>query len=242
MTNSGQGNKFNINIGQVTGGDVQVGDRTYHGTQTTTPSSSQQSAPSGVNPSIPKRTILLLAASPTDQARLRLDVEVREINQGLRLGQQRDQFNLQQRWAIRPDDLRRALLDFQPQILHFCGHGEGTAGLVLEGQSGTSKLISTEALASLFQQFANRGLECIILNACYSDVQATAIAQHIPYVIGMNSAIGDTAAVKFSVGFYDALGAGWSYPDAYKLGCNAIALEGIAQDAIPVLKALLENT
>lgn len=231
MTNPEQANKFNISIGQVTGGDIQVGDRTYQGTQ-----------PSSISPSfnVPKRTILLLAASPTDQARLRLDIEAREIEQGLQRGQQRDQFTLQQRWAIRPDDLRRALLDFQPQILHFCGHGGGTEGLVLETADGKTKLVSTEALVNLFQQFSSRGLECIVMNACYSEVQATAIAQYIPYVIGMNNAIGDTAAVKFSVGFYDALGAGWTYPDAYQLGCNAIALEGIAQDLIPVMKSPTE--
>jgi hypothetical protein len=76
----------------------------------------------------------------------------------------------------------------------------------------------------------------VVLNACYSEVQAEAIAQHIPFVIGMNDAIGDIAAVKFSVGFYDALGAGWSYPEAYQLGCNAIALTASSQSLIPVLK------
>jgi CHAT domain-containing protein len=230
MTNPEPSNKFNINIGQVTGGDIQVGDRTYLSQPNPAPS---ESAPSPA----PKRTILLLASSPADQTRLRLDTEVREIDQGLRLSQQRSQFDLQQRWAVRPDDLRRALLDMQPQIVHFCGHGEGAAGLVLEDESGNAKLVSTPALTSLFQLFSNRGLECVVLNACYSEVQAEAIAQHIPFVIGMNDAIGDIAAVKFSVGFYDALGAGWSYPEAYELGCNAIALTGSSQDSIPVLKS-----
>jgi hypothetical protein len=228
MTNPEPGNKFNINIGQVTGGEIQIGDRTY----TAQPANIPQPAP----PSAEKKRILILAASPADQTRLRLDTEVREIDQGLRLGQQRSQFELQQRWAVRPDDLRRALLDLQPQVVHFCGHGEGAAGLVLEDELGKAKLVSTAALTSLFQLFSSRGLECVVLNACYSEVQAEAIAQHIPYVIGMNDAIGDTAAVKFSVGFYDALGAGWSYPEAYRLGCNAIALAGISQDSIPILK------
>jgi hypothetical protein len=35
-----------------------------------------------------------------------------------------------------------------------------------------------------------------------SQVQAEAIAQYIPYVIGMNQAIGDKAAIEFAVGFY----------------------------------------
>jgi hypothetical protein len=51
----------------------------------------------------------------------------------------------------------------------------------------------------------------LILNACFSEVQADAISQHIKYVIGMNKAIGDTAAIEFSIGFYDALGAGETY-------------------------------
>jgi CHAT domain/Effector-associated domain 10 len=225
-TNAEQSSKFNINIGQVTGGDIHVGDRTYHAPspQPPTPSSSS------------KRTILFLASSPVNQARLRLDIELREIDHGLRLGQHREQFELKQRWAVRPDDLRRSLLDDQPQILHFSGHGEGNDGLILENQQGQAQAVPTQALANLFALFASRGLECVILNACYSEVQASAIAQHIPYVIGMNAAIGDKAAIQFAIGFYDALGAGWTYADAYHMGCNAIALEGIAQASIPVLK------
>jgi hypothetical protein len=48
-----------------------------------------------------KRTILFLASSPINGARLRLDVEMREIDNGLRLAQQRDRFVIEQRWAVR---------------------------------------------------------------------------------------------------------------------------------------------
>lgn len=34
-------------------------------------------------------------------------------------------------------------------------------------------------------------LECVVLNACYSKVQAKAIAKYILYIIGMQQAIGD---------------------------------------------------
>ncbi len=181
------------------------------------------------------KTILILASSPVDEARLRLDKEVREIDEGLRRSQKRDQFRLEKRGAIRTDDIRRALLDTRPQIVHFCGHGAGDEGLVIEDEEGKSKLVSTEALASLFELFAE-DVECVLLNACLSEVQANAIVQHINYVIGMSDSVGDTAAIKFATGFYDALGAGKSIEIAYKFGCNAIQLENIAEHLTPKLK------
>lgn len=57
-----------------------------------------------------------------------------------------------------------------------------------------------------------------VLNACYSEAQAKAIARHIDYVIGMQQAIGDTAAIAFSAGFYQALGDGRNIEEAYKMG------------------------
>jgi hypothetical protein len=82
--------------------------------------------------------------------------------------------------------------------------------------------------------FADK-LNCVVLNGCYSDVQAQVIAKHIPHVIGMNKAIGDKAAIAFAVGFYDALGAGRGVEFAFKMGCAAIQMEGIAEHLTPVL-------
>ncbi len=181
------------------------------------------------------QTILFLGANPQDTGRLRLDQELRDITAGLERSQQRDQFNLKQRWAVRPRDIQRAMLDERPQIVHFSGHGEGEAGLVFEDEIGNSKLVDGAALAGLFELFADQ-LHCVVLNGCYSEVQAKAIGQHIPYVIGMNQAIGDRAALAFSVGFYDALGAGRDIEFAFKLGCAAISLEGIIDEHLtPVL-------
>jgi hypothetical protein len=181
------------------------------------------------------KKILVLASSPVNEARLRLDKEVREIDEGLRRANKRDQFKFEQRWAIRTDDLRRALLDIEPQIVHFSGHGAGDDGIVVEDDNGNSKLVTTEALSSLFELCADH-VECVLLNACYSEIQADAIAQHINYVIGMSQAIGDTAAIKFAMGFYDALGAGKSIETAYKFGCNAIQLENIPEHLTPQIK------
>jgi uncharacterized protein YjbI with pentapeptide repeats len=183
----------------------------------------------------PVRKILILTANPKNTSKLRLDAEVREIQTGLERSKKRDQFEIITKWAVRPEDLRRALLDHEPQIVHFSGHGVATEGLALENETGQTQMVSTAALASLFEVFKDK-VECVLLNACYSVEQAEAIRQYIPYVIGMNHEIGDRAALEFAVGFYDALGAGCSIDDAFKLGCVSIDLEGIPESQIPVLK------
>ena len=184
------------------------------------------------NPEV--KAILFLTANPKDTGRLRLDQELRDIAEGLQRAQQRDHFTLEQRWAVRPRDIQRAMLDVNPQIVHFSGHGAGEQGLLFEDELGNAKLVDGAALAGLFELFADQ-IQCVVLNGCYSDVQAQAIAHHIPYVIGMNQEIGDRAAIAFAVGFYDALGAGRPIEFAYKLGCSAIRLEGVAEHLTPVL-------
>jgi len=67
-------------------------------------------------------------------------------------------------------------------------------------------------------------------------VQASAIARHIPYVIGMNQAVGDQAAREFAVNFYDTLAAGESIEFGYKLGCVSISMAGMPEELTPVLK------
>ncbi len=154
------------------------------------------------------KTILILAANPASTTRLRLDAEVRSIEEGLQLASKGGQFRLVQKGAVRLRDFYRAILEHKPQIVHFCGHGTGVDGIVLEDDTGQPTLVDQEVLSRLFKLFAVKGVECVVLNACYSQVQAEAISQYIKNVIGMNQTIGDKAAIAFAVAFYDALGAG----------------------------------
>lgn len=178
--------------------------------------------------------ILLLAANPKNTNSLRLDEEIREIEEGLTRSKERDNIKLTQRLAVHGRDIQRSILDVSPQIIHFSGHGSGEEGLVLEDETGKAKFVDSRALAGLFQLF-NEQLDCVVLNACYSEVQAKAIAEHINYVIGMSQAIGDKAAIEFAVGFYDAIGAGKTIEFAYKFGCVAIQLAGISEENTPKL-------
>ncbi len=181
------------------------------------------------------QTILILTANPKDTSRLRLDQEVRDIEEGLQRAKNREQFVVESKFAVRPRDIQRAMLNINPSIVHFSGHGTGDEGLVFEDETGSTKLVDGEALAGLFELFAET-VKCVVLNGCYSEVQALAIAQHINYVIGMKQAIGDKAAIEFAVGFYDALGAGRDVEFAHKLGCAAIRLAGVPEQLTPILK------
>lgn len=170
------------------------------------------------------KKILILASNPKETHNLDLDREIREIRQGLRQLSNRDEYDIETRGAVRPVDLRRAMLEVDPHIVHFCGHGNGEDGLFLEDDKGQSRPVSSDALAKLFAVFEQQ-VECIILNACYSEIQADALVQHINYVVGMKQEIPDEAAIAFSLGFYEAIGANRSIEEAYQLGCSAIQMD-----------------
>ncbi len=166
------------------------------------------------------KTILILTANPRGTTPLALETEVREIRESLRLSSQGDRWTLEHRTAVRWKDVRRELEEIRPEIVHFSGHGTGAEGLVLEGDDSSSHLISADALKRCFALFS---VDCVVLNACYAQVQAEAIHAHVPCVIGMNRAIGDRAARRFAEAFYDGIGAGRAYPEAFQLGLSGIA-------------------
>ena len=172
-------------------------------------------------PSIIK--ILFISANPLDTARLQVDKEQREIDHELRLSRARDRFDLIVADAARPDDLQQAMLDHEPQVVHFSGHGSNE-GVILEDEHGLPKLVSATALASLFKLFKGK-VQCVVLNACYSEAQAKAIGQHVPYVIGMHSEVPDGTALQFATGFYKGIAAGKSIEFAFDLGVNAVQME-----------------
>ena len=172
------------------------------------------------------KKILVLAINPKDTARLRLDEEVRQVKEALKLADDRAQFEVASEWAVRSGDLHRHLLHHKPQIVHFSGHGVGEKGLATEDKNGRTRLVSTATLDRLFRLCS--GIECVLLNACHSGAQVEAIAKHVNCVIGMNQAIGDAAAIRFAEGFYDGLGYGRGYAEAFEFGLLAIEEEEIA--------------
>ena len=166
------------------------------------------------------KKILILVSNPKGTSNLNLLPEIRDLQEALQRSLHREGFSAEWRIAKTEKDLRRYIMDIRPHILHFCGHGTAQ-GLVLEDATGTAKVVANDVLTDLLQIFSDR-IECVLLNACYTESLAEQLSQHLNYTIGMNQAVTDDAAIAFSEGFYDAVGAGESYEWAFSVGKNAV--------------------
>jgi hypothetical protein len=182
------------------------------------------------------KTILMLSANPMTTQRLPSDKEIREGEESILRAKFRERFDFHAKLAVGFREFSRALLEHNPQIVHFTGHGTKD-GILVEGEMGLAVPIAPKALSELFSLFTEQ-VECVILNSCYSAPQAAAISKHIDYVVGMRKEIKDKASIEFAIGFYDALGAGRTIEDAFSFGRIGIVQKypDLDEHQIPILK------
>lgn len=157
-----------------------------------------------------KQKILFLAANPTDQASLQTDKEYRIISERMRRNEYYELLHPQ--FALTIENLLIAM-NQKPQIVHFAGHGE-QQGIIITNAQNQHKLMPTRALRRLFRQH-KEGIQLILLNSCYSEAQAKVLSELGMYVIGMNNAAEDNAALDFAAGLYIGLSEGKDVERAY---------------------------
>ena len=160
--------------------------------------------------------ILFLGANPSDTTQLELPKEAQAIDDRLRNTELRDQFKIEQQWEPKAQQIPGKIMRFNPTIVHFSGHGSKCGNLVFVDEDNIAREADTESIAEIFR-LINETVRCVVLNACYSNKQAAAIAEHVEIVIGMSQAIGDKDAIQFSSSFYEALGYGKSFQKAFEL-------------------------
>jgi CHAT domain len=191
--------------------------------------------------------LLYLAANPATTSQLRLDKEIKIIDSALRAPGLQEHFKLEQCWAASERDIQESLLRYQPDIVHFSGHGSSTGRLVLErdpdlpGRTGSRPGLDLEAddkavlgLARLFGSARGR-IRCAVLNACHSETSARALAEQIDCVVGMSTAVEDQAAIRFSWAFYHGLASGLSVKNAFDLATAQLLLGGFNTESAPKL-------
>ena len=161
-------------------------------------------------------TILILAANPPETDRLNLESEQRTIEDIRLKSPLRDTFTITTASAAQWEDLQHHLTTVQARIVHYIGHGEGDKGLMMAREGGGVQAVMSDRLALLFKLFPC--VDCVVLNACHTEVQAIEIHKHVSCVIGMSQKMGDKSAREFSAAFYGSIFAGGSYARAFELG------------------------
>ncbi len=196
--------------------------------------SSENSQPklAQIVPEDKKCDILVLAANPIGTDRLQLEEEANRIRLRSQEGEVGKNYIVKVEIAVQVEELSKYLLQYQPLILHFSGHGSPSGEIILNNSQGQAQSVSPEALAELLAVLQGR-IECVVLNACFSLEKADALADKVSCVVGMSKEIGDRSAVTFAAGFYRGLGFGRGYYSAFELGRNEIKLLNLPDSAVP---------
>jgi hypothetical protein len=80
-----------------------------------------------------------------------------------------------------------------------------------------------------------REVRCVIVNACTTERLAQALTAVVPCVIGMRHPVGDQSAVRFSIGFYQALAAGMPVDTAFDTGLSQLMMTPKGDDPLAPL-------
>jgi hypothetical protein len=158
--------------------------------------------------------ILFLSANPWTTSRILVDEEAREIFERIQEGPFRARFELRNHVATRPNDLQKLLLFYRPHIVHFSGHGNKKQKLIFGGAPGRGKTVDRQGLVELLALYSTH-LRLVLLNACFTKIQARLISEVIDYAVGTGKGIGDRGGVAFAGAFYRSLAFGNSIKGAF---------------------------
>jgi hypothetical protein len=165
--------------------------------------------------------ILAFQSSPADELKLELDLEVREINKAIAPFAKRD-LQIIQLGAVKVSDIPEYLLEYQPDIFHFGGHGATNGDLIFVDNNGEKQPIDSNAMELLFG-YLGASIKCVVLSSCFSAKQARRIARYIPFVIGNSSEVFDDLSILFSANFYRSLSYGMTIPRAFEIAKAVIS-------------------
>jgi pSer/pThr/pTyr-binding forkhead associated (FHA) protein len=181
---------------------------------------------------------------------LKLNEEYEQIREGITSAKFGSQFDLRPVLAADLDRLIFALLEQQPNIVHFSGHGTSEEELLLQPTPDLERRLRDLGARSPHIDVPHRlgkdpfieilgaikeHVRIVVLNACHSAKQAEAIANVIDWVVGMSSAVGDESARIFSVAFYVALAFGRPVETAFGIAKAKLAGLGLPDKDLPRL-------
>jgi hypothetical protein len=173
-------------------------------------------------PQTDRLRVLCLSAGPSDQERLRLEAEHREILMATRHGRRPVTVVLHP--ATQVEDIALRLLDAWPDVVHFSGHGGPHGELVLEDAQGYTRPVAVGEVAGLFS--AVKPLRAVVLNSCYTGGYSQALRSVADVVIGSPQPVHDDCAVLFARLFYRSLSEGLDLRAAFDITLAQMSASG----------------
>lgn len=155
--------------------------------------------------------IQFLGSNPSNLTRLQLEREYIEIRKIFKHHQEK--FALTEEFDVTLDSFFEAIYLQKAKIIHFAGYSE-EGFLILNRKNGGYQCVSFEYLAATFKLFRDY-VECVFINAMYSDIFAKVVSRFIPNVIGIKGMIMDRDAITFASGFYTAVSFEKDYAKAF---------------------------
>ena len=184
--------------------------------------------------------VLYLTASPLSaesaDEHLRVDAEVRLVQQHLRSSTHRDLVNIEVRPAATPQDLIDGMNDVRPHVVHFAGHA-GRGALLFDNGSVEAPEGLEVQLDQLARALASTSTPptLVVLNGCDTLDAAHVLLDAAPIVVGMADTITDLAAATFAATFYRAIASAQPIRAALDQGALAVEFLGGGEESKPQL-------
>lgn len=172
--------------------------------------------------------VLYLTASPDPNEALRVDAEVRKVQQAIRSSIHRDKIVIEYRPAADIRSILDGLNDLRPRIVHFSGHSNAS-GLAMDNISVTVPGYVDLPFALLGQALhaTDDPPDVVVLNSCESSAAKDEILKSSKVLVSMRSVISDAAAVAFACQFYAAIASKQPVEKAFYQG--KLAISGISE-------------
>lgn len=171
------------------------------------------------------QTILFLSASPKDKSPLDFSHELELIEEALKNGARRGEFQIRKKLTVRKDELIHILNEYTPDYIHVVLHVSKTKGLYFEDAGGNALLMEIDEFRDIIELYSSvkRPL-AIILSACNSMNYADAVKPFCHFSMGTRDVFPDKAGVAYARNFYKALFESKTFNIDY---CHKVGVLGI---------------
>ncbi len=177
--------------------------------------------------------VVLLVSAQQMNKPLNIEAEQRAVRRGLAGANVRPDYLP----AANAESLVSDVSEARPRIVHFIGHGS-LDGIELAYEQSYFESASGEALRAIFD---GKGVQLVVLNACYSASQANALLGAVGAVVGTSGTLADQATPRFSGAFYRALARGGTVGEAMQDGVAAVGVH-LPPDRQPDMQLIGDRT